>query len=123
MSVGEKALAGRRVLVTRAPKQASELVERLRACGAEPVLISTIEIAPPSSYEGLDRALAELGGFDVVAFTRSKDLGRGSRWRGNSVICCSRVETVIAVEERHLTAGLLEPSLRVEKDPRSTAMA
>jgi len=69
VSVGEKALAGRRVLVTRAPKQASELVERLRACGAEPVLISTIEIAPPSSYEGLDRALAELGGFDVVAFT------------------------------------------------------
>ena len=41
-------LAGKRVLVTRAPHQASELAERLRALGAEPVLIPTIEIAPPS---------------------------------------------------------------------------
>ena len=69
MSARERALAGRRVLVTRAPKQASELAERLREAGAEPVLIPTIEIAPPSSYEALDDAIAELATFDVVAFT------------------------------------------------------
>lgn len=71
MSTGEKTLglAGRRVLVTRAPHQASELADRLRAMGAEPVLIPTIEIAPPGSYEGLDAALSELGRFDVVVFT------------------------------------------------------
>ena len=57
------------MLVTRAPHQASELADRLRALGAEPVLIPTIEIVPPSSYEVLDAAIAELAGFDVVAFT------------------------------------------------------
>ena len=62
-------LTGRRILVTRAPHQASELAERLRAAGAEPLVIPTIDIAPPSSYEELDRAIADSGSFDVVAFT------------------------------------------------------
>jgi uroporphyrinogen-III synthase len=69
VSAEEKALEGRRVLVTRTPHQASELTDRLRAAGATPVLIPTIEIAPPSSYEALDAAIRELTGFDLVAFT------------------------------------------------------
>jgi uroporphyrinogen-III synthase len=69
VSATEKGLEGRRVLVTRAPHQASELADRLRGLGAEPVLIPTIEIAPPSSYEALDAAIRELPNFDVVAFT------------------------------------------------------
>lgn len=62
-------LAGRRILVTRAPHQASELAERLRALGATPILIPTIEIGTPDSYEALDGAIRSLAGFDVVAFT------------------------------------------------------
>jgi uroporphyrinogen-III synthase len=66
-------LAGRRILVTRASHQASELAERLRELGATAILIPTIEIAPPASYAGLDDALAQLQSvepvFDVVAFT------------------------------------------------------
>jgi uroporphyrinogen-III synthase len=62
-------LAGRRILVTRAPGQASQLAEQLRALGATPILIPTIEIAPPASYAALDAALAALSGFDLVAFT------------------------------------------------------
>jgi uroporphyrinogen-III synthase len=69
VSAGEKGLAGIRVLVTRAPHQASELTERLRAVGAEPVLVPAIEIAPPSSYAELDAAIAGLARFDLVAFT------------------------------------------------------
>jgi uroporphyrinogen-III synthase len=63
------ALTGRRILVTRAPGQASQLAERLRALGATPILIPTIEIAPPASFAALDAALAALSGFDLVAFT------------------------------------------------------
>jgi uroporphyrinogen-III synthase len=62
-------LTGRRILVTRAPHQASELDEQLRALGATPVLIPTIEIAPPASFTTLDAALAALSGFDLVAYT------------------------------------------------------
>jgi uroporphyrinogen-III synthase len=56
-------------LVTRAPHQASELADRLRALGATPILIPTIEIAPPASYDALDSALTSLPSFDIVAFT------------------------------------------------------
>jgi len=62
-------LAGRRILVTRAPHQVSELADRLRALGATPVLIPTIEIAPPSSFVALDAALEQLDSFDLIAFT------------------------------------------------------
>jgi uroporphyrinogen-III synthase len=62
-------LAGKRVLITRAPHQASELADRLRALGATPILIPTIEIGPPASYAALDAALAALAEFDLVAFT------------------------------------------------------
>lgn len=62
-------LAGRRVLITRAPRQASELADRLRELGATPIVIPTIEIAPPSSFVALDAALASLSGFDLIAFT------------------------------------------------------
>jgi uroporphyrinogen-III synthase len=62
-------LEGRRVVVTRAPHQASELAERLRGLGAEPVFLPTIEIAEPSSYAALDAAIEELERFDLVAFT------------------------------------------------------
>jgi uroporphyrinogen-III synthase len=53
-------LAGRRVLVTRAPQQASGLADHLRALGATPILVPTIEIAPPGSFTALDAALASL---------------------------------------------------------------
>ena len=67
MSAGP--LAGRRILITRATHQASELADGLRALGAVPMLIPTIEIAPPSSYVALDAAIGELGSFDLLIFT------------------------------------------------------
>jgi uroporphyrinogen-III synthase len=62
-------LTGRRILITRAPHQASELAERLSALGATPVLIPTIEIGPPTSFAALDEAVRTLGSFDLIAFT------------------------------------------------------
>ena len=62
-------LAGRRILITRAPHQASELADRLRALGATPILVPTIEIGPPASFAALDAALASLSSFDLIAFT------------------------------------------------------
>jgi uroporphyrinogen-III synthase len=62
-------LAGRRILITRAPRQASELAHRLREFGATPIMVPTIEIGPPSSYATLDAALASLADFDLAAFT------------------------------------------------------
>jgi len=58
-----------RVLVTRAAHQASPLAEALRARGIEPILIPTIEIAPPAIYAPLDAALAKLDTFHWLVFT------------------------------------------------------
>lgn len=66
---GARPLTGRRILVTRAPHQASELADRLSALGATPILIPTIEIGAPTSFAALDEALQALANFDLVAFT------------------------------------------------------
>ncbi|QMV19950.1 uroporphyrinogen-III synthase [Granulicella sp. 5B5] len=58
-----------RVLVTRAPHQASALAEALRARGLEPILIPTIEIASPTTSAPLDAALASLPTFHWIIFT------------------------------------------------------
>lgn len=58
-----------RVLVTRSPRQSSDLATRLRALGLEPVLVPAIEIAPPSSFDVLDAALEELSSFHWLIFT------------------------------------------------------
>jgi uroporphyrinogen-III synthase len=62
-------LVGRRILVTRAAHQAGKLSEELRALGAEPVQVPVLEIRPPESYEALDAALRNLGGYDWLIFT------------------------------------------------------
>ncbi len=63
------ALAGRRILVTRAREQAGPLMDLLRAAGAIPLLLPTIEIAPAADYHALDAALAALEEYGWLLFT------------------------------------------------------
>ena len=58
-----------RVLVTRSPRQASALADRLRDLGAEPILIPTIETVEPTSFATLDEALCQLHTFHWLIFT------------------------------------------------------
>jgi uroporphyrinogen III methyltransferase/synthase len=62
-------LFGRRIVITRAAHDAGEFAARIRALGGEAIEFPTIETAPPSSYEILDRAIAEIGSFDWIVFT------------------------------------------------------
>ena len=62
-------LAGKRIVVTRAREQASELADTLRALGAEPIEFPLIQIAPPADgYAALDNALARVGAYDWICF-------------------------------------------------------
>jgi uroporphyrinogen III methyltransferase / synthase len=64
-------LAGLTVLVPRARDQASEFSALLRARGAEPLEVPTIEIRPVASTAALDQAIGQLatGRFDWVVLT------------------------------------------------------
>lgn len=62
-------LLGKRIMVTRARAQASDLVQRLTQLGAECIQFPTIEIVPPASWQALDKAIARLPQYDWIAFT------------------------------------------------------
>jgi len=64
-----KPLAGRRILVGRAAKQASALSELLREQGATVIEIPFIEIKPPRSYRLLDEAVRKLPLYDWLILT------------------------------------------------------
>ena len=58
-----------RILITRSPHQSSDLAERLRASGIEPILIPTIEIVEPTTFAPLDAAISHLNTFHWLLFT------------------------------------------------------
>ena len=62
-------LAGRRILVTRARRQAGQLSAELAKLGAEAIEIPAIEILPPESYAALDAALRDLHEFEWLIVT------------------------------------------------------
>lgn len=64
-----KPLFGRKVLITRAREQASELAELLEDKGADVVQFPTIKIVAPEDYKALDRAIGELNTYNWLIFT------------------------------------------------------
>ncbi len=64
-----KPLFGKRIVVTRAREQASDLVKALTDLGARCLEYPTIRIASPEDFGPLDAALRGLSGFDWVIFT------------------------------------------------------
>lgn len=67
----EKSLAGLRIVVTRAPRQAEAVAALIRQRGAVPLLYPCLDIAPPDDLSPLDDALRRLCEFDWLVFTSS----------------------------------------------------
>jgi uroporphyrinogen III methyltransferase/synthase len=62
-------LSGKTVLVTRAAERAVEFTTLLSARGARVIELPALTIGPPSSWEGVDRALEVLSSFDWLLLT------------------------------------------------------
>lgn len=62
-------LLGKRIVVTRARQQASDLVERLSDLGAECLEFPTINVIPAEDSSPLDRAVQNLSSYDWIVFT------------------------------------------------------
>jgi len=90
-------LSGKKILTTRAHDQSSEFATRLRNLGAEVIEYPTIEIVPPTTWEGLDRAIDQLKSYDWIIFTsangvnffwqRLTDKGKNNRLPSSLKIC------------------------------------
>lgn len=61
-------LFGRRIVVTRSPEQAPELLGLLEALGAEAVHVPTFRIVPPDDPEAIDRAAASVDDYEWIVF-------------------------------------------------------
>ncbi|NES85612.1 MAG: uroporphyrinogen-III synthase [Moorea sp. SIO2B7] len=62
-------LTGKTILVTRAVEQSSKFTAMLQAQGATVIEMPALEIFPPSSWEGLDQAIANLSDFQWLILT------------------------------------------------------
>lgn len=103
-------LAGKRIVVTRAPHQADALGALLRERGAEPLLYPCIDIAPPEDTAPLDVALRDTtaGGFDWVVFTSANTVrmvaarlaALGISGIGNGQIAAIGPRTAAAIQEQ-----------------------
>ena len=65
----KRPLLGKRIVVTRARAQSSDLIERLSVLGAECLEYPTIMIEPPSDWSDLDTALNHMDDYSWLIFT------------------------------------------------------
>lgn len=65
----ELPLTGKNILVTRSASQSAKFSELLQQQGAKVVEMPALVITPPSSWEGLDRAIVDLSSFDWLILT------------------------------------------------------
>jgi uroporphyrinogen III methyltransferase / synthase len=62
-------LTGKRIVVTRAPEQAQDLIRSLEQLGAEVLRMPTVRFVAPADGRSLDRRLRDFARFDWVLFT------------------------------------------------------
>jgi uroporphyrinogen III methyltransferase/synthase len=78
----KKPLAGKKLLITRARDQAAVFSSSLRDLGAEVIELPTIEIVPPASWKGLDKAINQIESYSWLIFTSANGVNFfWQRWK------------------------------------------
>ncbi len=113
-----------RVMITRPLSQAGLLAQRLCELGALPLHLPLIEIAEPSDWSSVDRAIAEIHSFHWLVFTsangvhafiqRLRKLGRDLRVLGHLRLAVIGSATADALGGYHLTPDVVPASYRSE---------
>jgi uroporphyrinogen-III synthase len=68
LSSADKPLAGKCIVITRAPEQFRELQQALDHLGAEVISLPTVSFAPPEDWQKLDEQLRRLEVFNAILF-------------------------------------------------------
>ena len=117
-------LFGKRVLVTRAKTQASELSSLIRARGGEPVECPTIDIGPPDDWAEVDEAIEQLATYQWLVFTSVNGVkafmqrlwhrGRDARALAGLQVCCIGPRTAEEVRRCGIDADLVPETYQAE---------
>jgi uroporphyrinogen III methyltransferase / synthase len=117
-------LSGKRIVVTRARSQASELARRLSEFGAEVVEFPTIAIEPPREYAPMDRAIEQLQAYDWLFFTsvngvqsffnRLRQLGKNSQALEHLKVVAIGPETAGRLEDEGVHPYLVPAKYQAE---------
>ncbi|HYW12021.1 MAG TPA: uroporphyrinogen-III C-methyltransferase [Longimicrobium sp.] len=110
-------LSGRRIVVTRARAQASDLAQALETLGAEVIRFPTIRIVPPADGAPLRAAAAEAGSFDWIVFTSVNGVehfwsalgeqGRDARALGGVKVCAIGPATAVELGRRGIVPDVV----------------
>ncbi len=123
--LSKQPLFGKRVLITRAREQAGSAAALLRERGADPVVVPTIEIHPPSDPSAMIDAVSALGDrYDWVVLTSANGVerlwaeiqrqGRDARAFGKAKIAVIGPGTGAALARCGLVADLVAKEHRQE---------
>lgn len=117
-------LFGKRIVVTRARAQASDLVDALAAKGAEVIEAPTIRIVPPADMGPVEAAARDVAQYDYIIFTSVNGVTRffdavmaahgDIRGLGNAHIVSIGSATTAAVESYRIAVDLTPPKFVAE---------
>jgi uroporphyrinogen III methyltransferase / synthase len=101
MTNDEKPLAGKRIVVTRAPEKSRELILALENRGAEVLLLPTVSFSAPDDWRPVDDALASVREFDWILFTSQNAVrflsGRARELADNRILVSPQSPRIAAV--------------------------
>ncbi|MGD9726580.1 MAG: uroporphyrinogen-III C-methyltransferase [Nitrospiraceae bacterium] len=120
----QRPLFGRRILVTRAKGQAGEFADLIAASGGEPILCPTIQIAPPETWEPVDRAIRNIAQYHWLIFTslngvgpfmdRIQSQGGDARLLAGLRLCCIGPRTAEEATRYGLRADVIPSEYQAE---------
>jgi uroporphyrinogen III methyltransferase/synthase len=112
------ALSGKTILVTRSATQSSEFSDRLTAAGANVITMPALVIGPPSTWEPLDAAIADLAEFDWLILTSTNGVEAfldRLMYQGKDLRSLSGIQ--IAVVGRKTATSLIQRGLQPDFVP------
>jgi uroporphyrinogen III methyltransferase/synthase len=115
----DKPLTGKTILVTRSVGQNSEFSDRLQQIGAQVVEMPALTIGPPSSWEQLDSAIAQISTFNWLILTstnatdyffqRLEASGKDSRALSGIKIAVVGKKTAASLRSRSILPDFIPP--------------
>ncbi|NET58116.1 MAG: uroporphyrinogen-III C-methyltransferase [Symploca sp. SIO2E6] len=113
-------LTGKTILVTRSAGQSSQFSNLLQAAGAEVIEMPTLVISPPSSWEDLDQAIANLADFDWLILTSGNGVnyfferlltqGKDTRALASVKIAVVGKKTATSLQQHSLQPDFIPPN-------------